>query len=221
RFDARPERDVLADRLSRSGYRHLDPEQVSQWLQAVIAAPLRAPQGETIQLAQVAPARQVREMDFLLAGQQVSERALIEAVRSEFELDLSAGSARWHGYLRGFIDLVFEHDGRYYLLDWKSNHLGDSPRHYDRRALAAAMRTHAYALQACLYSLALHRWLRARLAGYDYQRHVGGAFYVFLRGAGLALPGANGLGVHASRPSAALVDTLDRLFGSAPTGAAR
>src|SRR5690606_29287818 len=80
---------------------------------------------------------------------------------------------------------------------------------------------HAYPLQASLYTLALHRWLRRRLPAYDYDRDFGGVFYIFLRGAGLRVPGgaASGAaeaGVHGSRPSRALIDRLDGLVAAAP-----
>ncbi|WP_110686975.1 exodeoxyribonuclease V subunit beta [Salinicola aestuarinus] len=87
-----------------------------------------------------------------------------------------------NGMLKGYIDLVFEAQGRWYVLDWKSNHLGDSPADYVGASLAAAMVDHRYDLQYVLYVLALHRLLKCRLADYDYDRHVGGACYVFLRG---------------------------------------
>ena len=220
RFDARFDRRAVADRLARAGYRRFDPGQVADWLEQVVATPMRAAQGETIRLSEVPMARQVRELDFMVAGSGVSDRALIEAVDAEFGIDAAASAARWSGFLRGFIDLVFEHRGRYYLLDWKSNHLGDSATHYAAGPLAAAMRAHAYPLQASLYTLALHRWLRRRLRAYDYERHFGGVFYVFLRGAGLEAPRGKGVGVHASRPSARLIDTLDRVFAVAsPSGA--
>lgn len=218
RFDAPLDRAAVAGRLARSGYRGIDAGEVSAWLDEVVAAPLQGPGGETLRLAEVAPACQVRELDFLLAGHGVSPAALIEAVRGEFALELEAGAARWRGFLRGFIDLVFEQHGRYYVLDWKSNHLGDEAHHYGPASLAASMQAHAYSLQACLYTLALHRWLRRCLPGYDYERHVGGALYVFLRGAGMASPAPAGLGVHALRPGARLIRTLDRLLG-APRGA--
>src|SRR5690606_33990616 len=209
---------------ARGGCRRIDAGEVADWLEQVVATPRRAPSGEIVRLAEVPSQRQVRELDFLVAGAGVSDRAVIEAVDAEFGLDVVAGGARWSGFLRGFIDLVFEHGGRYYLLDWKSNHLGDTVRHYAAGALATAMRRHAYPLQASLYTLALHRWLRRRLPAYDYDRDFGGVFYVFLRGAGLRVPGgdasgAEEAGVHASRPSRALIDRLDDLFAAAPRGA--
>lgn len=81
--------------------------------------------------------------------------------------------------LKGFIDLVFRHDGRYYLLDYKSNWLGEDREAYTQQAMIQAMRLHRYDLQYQLYSLALHRYLRHRIADYHYERHFGGVIYLF------------------------------------------
>lgn len=82
-------------------------------------------------------------------------------------------------FLQGFIDLVFRHEGRYYLLDWKSNLLED----YGPAGIAESMHHHRYDLQAQIYAVALDRWLAARLPGYDPGRHFGGVYYLYLRGA--------------------------------------
>jgi exodeoxyribonuclease V beta subunit len=112
---------------------------------------------------------------------------------------------RLAGFLTGFADLVAEHDGRYWLVDWKSNHLGNEHDDYDARALEQAMHEHDYVLQYHLYVLALHRHLAARLGDYDYDRHVAGVVYPFLRG---VRPGtANG--IFTARPSAELVAAID------------
>jgi len=92
--------------------------------------------------------------------------------------------------LKGFIDLVFRHNGRYYLLDYKSNWLGENGEAYTPEAMARAMQSHRYDLQYQLYTLALHRYLRHRIADYDYQRHFGGVIYLFLRGVDGSSPGA-------------------------------
>ena len=107
--------------------------------------------------------------------------------------------------LKGFIDLVFCWQGRWYLLDYKSNHLGDTPQAYGKEALEQAMLAHRYDLQYQLYTLALHRLLRQRLPDYDPARHLGGVFYLFLRG----MPEA---GIFHTRPSVARVEALDRYF---------
>ena len=130
--------------------------------------------------------------------------------------DLAAGGIAWdQGRLAAqsegiglfvFADLIAEHQGRYWVIDWKSNHLGDRREAYDQAALTAAMEHHDYVLQYHLYVLAWHRHLRARLQDYDYEEHFGGVCYAFLRG---ATPGQD-QGMFYDRPPRALVDALDR-----------
>ncbi|WON76013.1 exodeoxyribonuclease V subunit beta [Serratia sp. UGAL515B_01] len=116
---------------------------------------------------------------------------------------------RVQGMLKGFIDLVFRWQGKYYLLDYKSNWLGEGSSAYTQQAMARAMAEHRYDLQYQLYTLALHRYLKHRLADYDYSRHFGGVIYLFLRGVDAEHAGN---GIFACRPEEALVDGMDRLF---------
>lgn len=109
------------------------------------------------------------------------------------------------GFLTGFADLIAEHDGRYWVVDWKSNHLGNAASDYDPAALRHAMHGHDYVLQYHLYVLAWHRHLRSRLPGYDYDRHFGGVSYAFLRG---AVPGETS-GMFYDRPPRALIEAMD------------
>ncbi len=113
------------------------------------------------------------------------------------------------GMLKGFIDLTFEHQGRFYIADYKSNHLGDKFSDYSESAMAQAINSHRYNLQYILYTLALHRYLRLRLPGYDYQQHLGGCYYLFLRGMSPEYPGS---GVFFDKPPQALIEQLDTLF---------
>jgi exodeoxyribonuclease V beta subunit len=126
--------------------------------------------------------------------------------------------AALEGYLKGYIDLVFEHDSRYYVLDWKSNHLGYAQRDYAQPRLAAAMHEHGYHLQYLLYSVALHRYLGQRVAGYDYAKHFGGVLYLFVRGVRPGWRDAQGgpLGTWFHRPSAATLASLDALLAGVP-----
>jgi exodeoxyribonuclease V beta subunit len=110
------------------------------------------------------------------------------------------------GMLTGALDLVLEFEGRYYVLDYKSNKLPA----YGSAHLQQAILAHRYDVQYTLYLLALHRLLKARLAGYDYDTHVGGALYLFLRG--IDQPGA---GLHVDRPPKALIESLDEMMRAA------
>ena len=86
------------------------------------------------------------------------------------------------GFMKGFIDLVFEYQDKFYLVDWKSNYLGSHAENYHHDRLIEAMSTGYYFLQYHLYCFALHLYLKSRLPEYDYETHFGGVFYVFLRG---------------------------------------
>lgn len=127
----------------------------------------------------------------------------------------SLGNRPLRGFLKGFVDLVFGHRGRFYLVDWKSNHLGNQPTDYPLPALELAMVEHHYVLQYLLYTVALCRHLRASLPDYNYDQHFGGIHYLFLRGlspgipADLFAPGATLTGLYSSRPSRELIAALD------------
>jgi len=123
-----------------------------------------------------------------------------------------------HGFMRGFIDLVFEHGGRFWLLDWKSNWLGPDPGDYARDRLAAVMARESYWLQYLIYTLAVHRFLGLRVAGYDYDRHFGGVFYLFVRG--IDPTRGDGSGIFHDKPPRPLIDELGAWLGS-PGGGSR
>lgn len=86
------------------------------------------------------------------------------------------------GMIRGFMDMVFEHGGRYYLLDWKSNHLGYCQEEYSQEAMKREMEKNLYPFQYLLYTVALNRYLALRIRNYDYRQHFGGVRYLFIRG---------------------------------------
>jgi len=113
------------------------------------------------------------------------------------------------GFMKGYMDMVFHHDRRYYLVDWKSNYLGHSYRDYAFPALERVMAADLYFLQYHLYVVALDAYLRRRLDHYDYDRHFGGVFYIFLRGLQDRDPST---GIYYARPEAVFIDRLRSLF---------
>lgn len=121
--------------------------------------------------------------------------------------------AQVEGYLKGYIDLIFEQGGRYHLLDYKSNWLGDSLSDYGQAQMSDAMAREGYFLQYLLYTLALHRYLRRRLPDYDYDRHMGRVFYLFLRG--IDPSGSGTTGIYRARPERSLIEALDDYFSCA------
>ncbi|HAS86230.1 MAG TPA: hypothetical protein DCS31_05455 [Candidatus Competibacteraceae bacterium] len=114
--------------------------------------------------------------------------------------------------MKGYIDLVFESGGRFYLADYKSNWLGAEVAAYRRSRLDEAMARESYGLQYLIYTVALHRYLRLRVPNYHYDRHFGGVFYLFLRGMDPAW--GEDYGVFRDRPPAELIRALDVLMAT-------
>ncbi|WP_354688599.1 exodeoxyribonuclease V subunit beta [Aeromonas sp. 19NY04SH05-1] len=204
----------IATLLAQDGFDESWAQVLQQQVEAVLDTPLETGFGEPVRLRDLAPERKQVELEFFLPMGRVTAPALTALCQQHDPL--SRGNkplsfATVQGMLKGFIDLVFEWQGRWYLLDYKSNHLGMSPADYSRPALEQAMVEHRYDLQYQLYSLALHRLLALRLPGYDFDQHFGGVFYLFLRG----MPQG---GIFHTQPSRELVLGLDRLFseGAAP-----
>jgi exodeoxyribonuclease V beta subunit len=112
------------------------------------------------------------------------------------------------GMMTGFIDLVVEADGRYFVVDYKSNRLGATTAAYHQDALQIAMASHHYYLQYLIYTVAIHRYLRQRIPTYTYATHFGGVVYIFMRG----LIPSTGSGIFRDRPNEALIDALDKLL---------
>jgi len=114
------------------------------------------------------------------------------------------------GFMKGYIDLVFRYHDRYYIVDWKSNHLGNKSEDYSREKLAWAMAKSFYTLQYHIYTVALNKYLSLRHKDYNYEAHFGGVFYIFLRGVDPELGNDNG--VFYDKPSADLIGELSQLL---------
>jgi exodeoxyribonuclease V beta subunit len=196
--------------LARGGFAPEWSPVVAEALGEVLDTPL---DGEGLRLRAIEQARRRDELEFHYPLARLTAGAL-EGLLARFRgYEPSAERLSFspvRGLMRGFIDLVFEWQGRFYLADYKSNHLGDRIEDYRPDALAAAMLSHRYDLQYLVYAVALHRYLGLRQPDYDYQRHFGGVYYLFLRG----MRAAQGprFGVFFDRPEAVLVAALDRLF---------
>jgi len=204
-------RDTVARRCERRGW-EASIDLLTHWLLVLLGTPLPLPDGGSFALDSLDDASRYRaELEFLFEARRVDTLALDRIVR-EHTLAGAPRPAltadRVNGMLKGFIDLIVEHDGRWYVADYKSNWLGVDELAYTPAAMRHSILDSRYELQYALYLLALHRQLRSRLGGaYDYDTHVGGAIYIYLRGVD-----GNGHGVHVERPTRAMIDALDALF---------
>ena len=193
---AYPETDHLAEALV--------PLQC--WLTELIQTPLW--QNNSASLSSLTQGSYRAELEFWLAVQHCSSAQLDALVQQYLWPELSRPALRTtqlQGMLKGFIDLTLEQDGRYWVLDYKSNYIADGQ--YDSPALIQQMLAHRYDVQAALYAVAIHRLLQSRLADYKPQEHLGGALYWFLRGGEAANKGVLAVDIPLE-----LVNKLDALL---------
>ena len=161
-----------------------------------------------IDLNRVRREDQLREMEFHFPSAGSNAVDLFKTIRN--------GQGGQHpdiqthqGFMTGFIDLIAEQEGKYYILDYKSNHLGDSRDHYGQGQLNRAMLEAGYDLQAYIYMVALVKYLRERVPDFDYERHIGGVAYLFVRG--MEKGSDNGVWFH--KPDRERVAILEQKLG--------
>ena len=213
-FKADPEalQDAVARRCNRRGWQGWI-ETLSDWLQHLQDEPLRLNNGQPAVVLSELNQYQI-EMEFWFASHKVDVVQMDQLVRQHTHGGAPRAGAEpslLNGMFKGFIDLTFEHQGRYYVADYKSNWLGADDSAYTEQAMTASILDNRYDLQYVLYLLALHRQLKARLPGYDYDQHMGGALYLFLRGTR-----SQGQGVFFTRPPRLLIESLDLMFQGKP-----
>ena len=181
---------------------------VQQWFEHILSTPILP--NDDFTLAQINEKQCLKELAFYLnitshfdvVGFNRALAALHHLPSEPLQFD------DIQGMVRGTMDLVFSHQDKYYLLDYKSNFLGETLKDYDQAALKKAMLEHHYDWQYLLYVVALHRYLKTRLPHYDYNRDFGGVIYAFLRG----MNGSPQSGIFFDKPDWQLIQQLEELF---------
>ncbi|MFZ7276500.1 exodeoxyribonuclease V subunit beta [Avibacterium endocarditidis] len=189
----------------------LDEQWIStlqQWFNAIYHSPLLA--GENLTLAQIQQQDCLKEMQFYLKLNKAFDATAFNRALQDYHPYSSQNLIfeRLQGMLRGFIDLVFRHQGKYYVLDYKSNLLGHQLENYQPAQLPEVMKHGFYDWQYLLYTLALHRYLQSRDPHYQYERDFGGVIYTFLRG----MNGQDQNGIYFDKPDWRLIQALEELF---------
>ena len=158
----------------------------------------------------------IKEMEFQLDAQCIQGQQLA-AVLADYRVEGDLPELHnIQGLFKGFIDLIFMHNDQYYVLDYKSNFLGFDASSYNQQSMLEAMQDHCYDLQYLLYLAAVQRYLRSRLADYDYDRDIGGVYYLFLRGMSKGCDH----GIYFSKPDRQIIDQLDQFFDAKPNQSA-
>ena len=183
---------------------------VTEMLERLRRTPLDA-KNPAFTLARVSGTERLSEMEFHFPTGPLDAEKLVKVIRAPGTSPAQPGahspaqSPRVEGFVKGFIDLVFQFEGRFYIVDWKSNFLGNRAEDYSPAAMQREIRERSYDLQYHLYIVALDKYLRRRLANYDYEKQFGGVRYIFLRG---VTPEQPELGIYHDRPAAEKIARL-------------
>ena len=183
---------------------------VMDWLQQILVTPLQHPD---LSLSKLTDAHKLVEMEFYFPVTKLTAAQLNRLFIDYPCLNVPYAEVAFSdlkGMLKGFVDLIFEWQGQYFVLDYKSNHLGNHESEYHDSAVQHAMAKNRYDVQMVIYTLALHRLLKLRIPNYDYDQHIGGGYYLFLRGMkpDQALP----YGQYFHKPNKALIESLDAMI---------
>ena len=187
----------------RYGLQLDEPEMLDKLLGKVVTTPLC---NEDLQfyLAKLNDQHCLKEMPFYLSMQHINVRQINKVLQGVATFQ-PLNDKQMQGYLTGFIDLICEYNGRFYVMDYKTNSLPD----YQSESLVQAMREHNYGLQYWIYALVLHQYLQNRLPDYQYATHFGGVRYLFVRGMRPELPMS---GVYQDMPDLQRLTELAELF---------
>ncbi|MBT8372503.1 MAG: exodeoxyribonuclease V subunit beta, partial [Deltaproteobacteria bacterium] len=214
--DKRSWKDLVRSKISAYGFDKLWEIPILGMLDNLSNLVL-APQKAAFSLSAVDNAARINEMSFYFPIKHVSPSTLTNVFREfsdqvvlrDFPQSLERLTfSPVRGLMMGFLDVLFEHNDRYYIIDWKSNFLGVSLDNYIKKRLNEEMRKSFYILQYHLYVLATHLHLKMRMPGYDYEKNFGGIFYIFLRG--ISAKKASDYGIYEDRPERALVEALEK-----------
>jgi exodeoxyribonuclease V beta subunit len=211
-----PINNLVSRKLHAYGYGTEWLDIIRDMIQKVLETPLHGDQNG-LRLRSVPNRERLNELQFYFPLKKISPDQLTslfrilpgsKATNSSFSHMGRLDFMPTRGFMKGFIDLVFRHQERFYLVDWKSNYLGAGREYYNRPALNRTMVEDCYILQYHLYALALDRYLSLRMPGYDYETHFGEVFYVFLRG--VDPDKGPEYGIYRDRPPKAMILELAR-----------
>jgi exodeoxyribonuclease V beta subunit len=209
-------RDLVDQKLNTYGFDHQWLPTVCNTIESVLNTPL-PPGGSDFTLRDIGISDRINEMEFYFPLTRVRPQIIREIFKNKtgvvLEAEFTAQLGRLtfaptSGYMKGFIDLIFEHAGKFYLVDWKSNYLGSTFESYNDDSLAKTMHEHLYTLQYHLYTLALFQYLRQHKPDFNYNADFGGVFYIFIRGTGNPQNPASG--VYQGKPSLKLIERMGR-----------
>ncbi|MFQ5483814.1 MAG: 3'-5' exonuclease, partial [Desulfobacterales bacterium] len=207
---------LVIDKLNGYGFDAKWKETVCEMITRVLSAPLLKG-GSRLTLSAIRQQDRISEMEFYFPLNLIESRTLRKIfadfgphyISPEFSIQLEELSfSPVEGFMKGYIDMVFQYEGRYYIVDWKSNLLGMTSTDYNQDSINMVMQDNFYYLQYHIYILALNQYLKLRMPTYRYESEFGGVFYLFIRG--IDQESGAGNGIYFDLPKTDLIYALER-----------
>ena len=201
--------EIISKQITQYGFNIEWQPVIALMVQQVLNTELN--HGTGLKLCKVKPQQRLVELQFHFPINELSASVMNPIVENKNlppAEPLKFNSIQ--GMMKGFVDLIFCYQGQYFIVDYKSNHLGDQREDYHQSNIAQAIIEHRYDVQYLIYTVALHRYLKLRLPDYQYQRDFGGIYYLFLRGMDVSADTDDGVYFH--KPDLQQVNDLDQLF---------
>lgn len=201
--------------IKRSRFQHFSSQSeeehltmISKMVEHITRAPIHFPD-TVLQLSDLSLQNRINEMEFYFQLQHASLSEVESLLKKDYEIGIKTWNRQYiQGMMNGFIDMVFRHNNKYYILDWKSNYLGYLPEDYNSESVKTAMDYNNYHLQYLIYTVALIKYLKTRMSDFDYQQDFGGIIYVFLRG----VRNGSSNGIYTHKPEEKNINALMQLF---------
>ncbi|MDL1964087.1 MAG: exodeoxyribonuclease V subunit beta [Deltaproteobacteria bacterium] len=188
--DSGNQKKLVIDKLKGYGFEQSWLETVCNMIKNVLSVSLES-KGEEVILSSVKCDKRINEMEFYFPLKHITPLKLKKIFSNNAGIDISSDFSDQieklyfspsEGFMKGYIDTIFQHNGRFYIIDWKSNFLGTGIKNYTQNLLRETIKSDYYNLQYYIYTLALHQYLKWRMPKYKYENDFGGVFYVFIRG---------------------------------------
>lgn len=207
---------IVTGKLAEYGFGGIWKAPVCGMINKVLQALLEA-KDITLKLSDIDAKNRINEMEFYFPLKMITPHTIKKIFREHKGLEISGDYqsrtdnlifAPAKGFMKGYMDMVFHHEGRFFIVDWKSNYLGNRIEDYGKVSLSGAMENGLYILQYHLYALALHQYLQLKNRGYDYKDSFGGVFYIFIRGVDDSK--SPGSGIYYDLPEVDLINRLGK-----------
>ncbi|MAB67996.1 MAG: exodeoxyribonuclease V subunit beta [Bacteroidetes bacterium] len=192
---------VISDKMNLLHFDNTWKQVLVEWIKEILNHELIT----GLKIGQLKEENLIKEMDFHFPVNDISLKGMLSLIREKDENDITKEVAL-SGFMKGFIDLIFRFENKYYILDYKSNFLGDKIDDYSQVHLQEAIKSHNYDLQYHIYSVALIRFLKNRISDFSYVENFGGVYYLFLRGLKNDNPDS---GVYFDKPSYNVLKNLE------------